>query len=400
MVTPREKPAAAKKKSWCKVLELKKIIGVSQPVVALRELIKLIAPNDATVLIVGESGSGKELIANALHECSERSTGAFVPLNCGAISRDLLESELFGHKKGSFTGAISDRKGRFELANKGTLFLDEIGDMPMDLQVKLLRVLQEREIDPVGSSESIPIDVRVIAATHQNIEALIDEGKFREDLYHRLNIMPIQVAPLKERVEDIPLLVEYFSEQQAKPLHAPISISPASMELLLAYHWPGNIRELSNLINRYTALYPEQEVDLGLVPASMVPPGLRKLMQGEESQNRPCNECDVPKRALRQLDYVASDTFEGPASSPGRFYPLIGDGANSEIERVIDLAIGGQGFLDEGLELKQYLLEVERRLIEQALSKAEGNVSKTARLLSLRRTTLIEKINKHGMRAV
>ena len=355
------------------------MIGLSPSIKDLRELIKLLGPSDSTVLIVGESGTGKELIAKALHGCSGRSAGPFVPVNCGAIPRDLLESELFGHKKGSFTGAISDRKGRFQLADKGTLFLDEIGDMSMDLQVKLLRVLQERMVDPVGSSDSIPIDVRVIAATHQNMEVLIDEGKFRKDLYYRLNVMPIEAVPLRERSGDIPLLIEHFSKQQARASQAPISIHPASMKLLLAYDWPGNVRELSNLVDRYTALYAQQEVDLRLVPASMVPSGLCKLMQGKEPQNRTLSEAEA-----------IADLITDPS----------GHSKIDEIQRVINLAQGGPEFPDEGLELKQHLLEIERRLIKQALSKSEGNVSKTARLLSLRRTTLIEKINKHGMHSV
>ena len=379
------------------MLELNKIIGLSTSIKALRELIRLLGPSDSTVLIVGESGTGKELIANALHGCSGRAEGPFVPVNCGAIPRDLLESELFGHKRGSFTGAISDRKGRFQLADKGTLFLDEIGDMSMDLQVKLLRVLQERTVDPVGSLASIPIDVRVVAATHQNIEALIDEGKFRKDLYYRLNIMPIEVGPLAERVEDIPLLIEHFSKQQAKALQAPISISPASMKLLLAYDWPGNVRELSNLIDRYTALYAQQEVDLRQVPASMVPSGLRKLMQGPQVQNRPWGEDAVPMRAVTNLDYVTADLFDTSATSTAVIDIASRDRSIDEIQRVINLAQGGPDFPEEGVELKQHLLEIEQRLIKGALSKAEGNVSKTARLLSLRRTTLIEKINKYGM---
>ena len=379
------------------MLELNKIIGLSTSIKALRELIRLLGPSDSTVLIVGESGTGKELIANALHGCSGRAEGPFVPVNCGAIPRDLLESELFGHKRGSFTGAISDRKGRFQLADKGTLFLDEIGDMSMDLQVKLLRVLQERTVDPVGSLASIPIDVRVVAATHQNIEALIDEGKFRKDLYYRLNIMPIEVGPLAERVEDIPLLIEHFSKQQAKALQAPISISPASMKLLLAYDWPGNVRELSNLIDRYTALYAQQEVDLRQVPASMVPSGLRKLMQGPQVQNRPLGEDAVPMRAVTNLDYVTADLFDTSATSTAVIDIASRDRSIDEIQRVINLAQGGPDFPEEGVELKQHLLEIEQRLIKGALSKAEGNVSKTARLLSLRRTTLIEKINKYGM---
>ena len=380
-----------------KVLGLNKIIGLSPAIRALRELIKLLGPSDSTVLIVGESGTGKELVANALHECSERASGPFVPVNCGAIPKDLLESELFGHKRGSFTGAISDRKGRFQLADKGTLFLDEIGDMSMDLQVKLLRVLQERTVDPVGSIGSIPIDVRVVAATHQNIEALIDEGRFRKDLYYRLNIMPIEVGPLAERAEDIPLLIEHFSRQQAKALQAPISISPESMRLLLAYDWPGNVRELSNLVDRYTALYAQQEVDLHKVPASMVPSGLRKLMQGQQSQNRTLGEDEISRRVARKPDHVAMDLAVTSARNAEAIDIPSRDSSIDEIQRVINLAQGGPDFPDEGVELKQHLLEIEQRLIKEALTKAQGNVSKTARLLSLRRTTLIEKINKYGM---
>ena len=336
-------------------------------------------------------------MANALHECSGRAAGPFVPVNCGAIPKDLLESELFGHKRGSFTGAISDRKGRFQLADKGTLFLDEIGDMSMDLQVKLLRVLQERTVDPVGSIGSIPIDVRVVAATHQNIEALIDEGRFRKDLYYRLNIMPIEVEPLAERAEDIPLLIEYFSRQQAKALQAPISISAESMRLLLAYDWPGNVRELSNLVDRYTALYAQQEVDLHKVPASMVPSGLRKLMQSHESQNRTLGEDEFSRRVARKLDHVVTPLVGTSARNAEGIDIPSRDSSIDEIQRVINLAQGGPDFPDEGVELKQHLLEIEQRLIKEALSKAQGNVSKTARLLSLRRTTLIEKINKYGM---
>ena len=379
------------------MLGLNKIIGLSPAIKALRELIKLLGPSDSTVLIVGESGTGKELVANALHECSGRAAGPFVPVNCGAIPKDLLESELFGHKRGSFTGAISDRKGRFQLADKGTLFLDEIGDMSMDLQVKLLRVLQERTVDPVGSIGSIPIDVRVVAATHQNIEALIDEGRFRKDLYYRLNIMPIEVEPLAERAEDIPLLIEHFSRQQAKALQAPISISPESMRLLLAYDWPGNVRELSNLVDRYTALYAQQEVDLHKVPASMVPSGLRKLMQGQQSQNRTLGEDEISRRVARKPDHVAMDLAVTSARNAEAIDIPSRDSSIDEIQRVINLAQGGPDFPDEGVELKQHLLEIEQRLIKEALTKAQGNVSKTARLLSLRRTTLIEKINKYGM---
>tara|TARA_A100001015_G_scaffold143963_1_gene159777 strand:+ start:324 stop:1184 length:861 start_codon:yes stop_codon:yes gene_type:complete len=256
---------------------LKKIVGHSADINELRGLIKVVGPSDATALILGESGTGKELVARALHDCSDRSAEPFIPVNCGAIPRELLESELFGHRKGAFTGAISDRKGRFELASGGTLFLDEIGDMSMDLQVKLLRVLQERVIDPVGTTQSMAIDVRVIAATHKNIEELISKGEFREDLYYRLNVMPIEIQPLQYRKEDIVPLIEHFASMHAKRKQQPITFATASMDLFMRYSWPGNVRELSNLVNRYSALYPGQTVDFRNVPQSMLPPGIRML---------------------------------------------------------------------------------------------------------------------------
>jgi sigma-54 specific flagellar transcriptional regulator A len=382
--------------------EINTIIGVSPEIGALRELIKTLGPSDSTVLILGESGTGKELVAKALHECSSRAKGPFIPVNCGAIPRDLLESELFGHKRGSFTGAISDRKGRFQLADKGTLFLDEIGDMSMDLQVKLLRVLQERKVDPVGSLGAIPIDVRVIAATHQNIESLIDEGRFRKDLYYRLNIMPVEVQPLAERVKDIPVLIEHFARQQAQGAKAPISISQASMELLSNYDWPGNVRELSNLIDRYTTLYAGQEVDLRSVPVSMVPAGIKKLMERDciGVANRAQLGNIETKPSARKLKFVKEENFRLSSIKPKDKENSILDSPIDEVQRVIALAQGGQDFPDEGVELKQRLLEIETHLIREALSKAKGNVSKTARLLSLQRTTLIEKINKYGIQQV
>jgi sigma-54 specific flagellar transcriptional regulator A len=382
--------------------EINTIIGVSSEIRALRELIKTLGPSDSTVLILGESGTGKELVAKALHECSSRAKGPFIPVNCGAIPKDLLESELFGHKRGSFTGAISDRKGRFQLADKGTLFLDEIGDMSMDLQVKLLRVLQERKVDPVGSLGAIPIDVRVIAATHQNIESLIDEGRFRKDLYYRLNIMPVEVQPLAERVKDIPVLIEHFARQQAQGAKAPISISQASMELLSNYDWPGNVRELSNLIDRYTTLYAGQEVDLRSVPVSMVPAGIKKLMERDciGVANRAQLGNIETKPSARKLKFVKEENFRLSSIKPKDKENSILDSPIDEVQRVIALAQGGQDFPDEGVELKQRLLEIETHLIREALSKAKGNVSKTARLLSLQRTTLIEKINKYGIQQV
>ena len=366
---------------------LKALVGISQQTKELRHLIEVIAPSDSTVLLVGDSGTGKEVVANALHNHSSRSRGPFIPVNCGAIPRDLLESELFGHLKGAFTGAISDRKGRFQLANQGTLFLDEIGDMPMELQVKLLRVLQERTIDPVGSLESLPIDVRVIAATHKNVEQLISQGLFREDLYYRLNVMPIEIVALKERKDDIPVLIQHFAENYAAERQLPISFTASSMSALLHYNWPGNVRELANLITRYTALYGGQQVDLDKVPNSMVPQGLR-------SDRRNATPGIKTVSSLLQRD--TAQPFPNPDINGHVAFDCSGR-AIDEVHKVIALAQGGDQFPEEGVRLKQHLLGIEKSLISQALEKAEGNVSKTARLLSLQRTTLIEKINKYGL---
>ena len=362
------------------------IIGKSREVSELRTLIKTVGPSDATVLITGDSGTGKELVAQALHDCSSRSTGAFVPVNCGAIPKDLLESELFGHKKGAFTGALSDRKGRFQLANNGTLFLDEIGDMSMDLQVKLLRVLQERIIDPVGSQESLAIDVRVVAATHKNIETLIQQGKFREDLYYRLNVMPLDIACLSERKGDIPALVSHFAKEHCASNGQAIRLNQFSMQLFNNYSWPGNVRELSNLMARYSALFPGSEVDLRRIPASLIPMGIRSELDDGSSQALQAmsqeSHAELAMAELVDIDTNGDEESNDP---------------EDEVKRVISLAQGGEDFPDQGVKLKQHLLNIEKTIIQQALEKANGNVSQAARLLSLQRTTLIEKINKYGL---
>jgi sigma-54 specific flagellar transcriptional regulator A len=371
--------------------KLTSIVGSSREINELRALIEVVGPTDSTVLILGDSGTGKELVAKALHSCSERRRGPFIPVNCGAIPRELLESELFGHRKGSFTGAISDRKGRFELANGGTLFLDEIGDMSMDLQVKLLRVLQERTIDPVGSTQSTNIDVRVVAATHKNIEKLIQQNDFREDLFYRLNVMPMEIKALQERREDIPVLFEHFANHYAKVDQPPITMMSGSMQLLIQYDWPGNVRELSNLVDRYTSLYSGQQVDLRKVPSSMIPSGIRTIADNSSADALSTlmngfadSDNGAEAGALSQID----TSIEPPEAV---------DEPVDEVERVIMLAQGGDSFPEQGMQLKQHLLEIERSLIKQALGRAEGNVSKTARLLNLQRTTLIEKINKYGL---
>jgi len=356
-------------------------------------------------MILGDSGTGKELVANALHNCSERAQAPFIPINCGAIPRELLESELFGHRKGAFTGAITDRKGRFELANGGTLFLDEIGDMSMDLQVKLLRVLQERTIDPVGATESKAIDVRVVAATHKNIEQLIQQGEFREDLFYRLNVMPMEIQALAQRKVDIPLLIEHFAALHGTKNTAPIQMTPWSLKLMIQYNWPGNVRELSNLVARYTALYPAQEVDLRHVPSSMIPSGIRTLVDQQSTDALSAlmadTEAEPPESdATDALQGIVSNQetgLEDKTVSHDQMDIFAPVEQVDEVQRIIMLAQGGASFPEEGMQLKQHLLEIERTLIKQALGKAKGNVSQTARLLNLQRTTLIEKINKYGL---
>jgi sigma-54 specific flagellar transcriptional regulator A len=376
-----------------------KIIGQSVAIEELRTLIEMVGPSESTVLILGDSGTGKELVARALHDSSSRASGPFIPVNCGAIPRDLLESELFGHRKGSFTGAISDRKGRFELANKGTLFLDEIGDMPIDLQVKLLRVLQERQIDSVGSLLSTPIDVRVLAATHKDIGSLIEKSQFREDLYYRLNVMPIEIKALSERVDDVPVLFEHFAQQHAVEGKKPISLHPSSMQLFLDYSWPGNVRELANLVDRYSSLYPGQEVDLHKVIPSMVPPGIRALPSWPKggAERRLLVNLPSTKSLSPEPDSVDIITAINSTAEADSLAAINDQQLNQEVEQTILLAQGGGIFPEEGLQLKQHLLDIERNLIRHALNNASGNVSKTARMLNLQRTTLIEKINKHGL---
>jgi DNA-binding NtrC family response regulator len=226
------------------------VLSKSSRMMDVFDLITQVADSPSTVLIIGETGTGKEQVARAIHQASDRKEGPFVAVNCGALNENLLESELFGHEKGSFTGAAGQRKGRFELANGGTLFLDEIGDVPMSMQVRLLRVLQERKFERVGGTESVDTDVRVIAATHRDLDAMIREGKFRDDLYYRLNVIRIELPPLRDRPEDIRLLAAHFCQRFARAGHPPAEISPEAMELLLRCPWPGNVRQLENAIER------------------------------------------------------------------------------------------------------------------------------------------------------
>jgi DNA-binding NtrC family response regulator len=311
------------------------LIGQSQAMRDTRALIKTLAPSLSSVLIQGESGTGKELIAQALHAQGPRRSGAFVPINCGAIPRELLESELFGHRKGAFTGAVNERMGRFEMANGGTIFLDEIGDLPLDMQFKLLRVLQERQIEPLGANKSVAIDVRVIAATHKDLEKDIAEHKFREDLYYRLNVLPVRTAALRERPEDIAELMNFFLAKFTPPTIKPLVCADNLVEALKRYPWPGNIRELRNFCERMVILCPGQD-------------------RGSEN---------LPWEIRR------------------------GDGAPTE-PAAFQLPPNG---ID--------LTALEAELIRQALGMAAGNKSRAARLLGLTRDTLLYRMEKHLIKA-
>ena len=333
------------------------LIGQSDGILQVFDLVERAADSDSTVILTGESGTGKELIARALHHNSRRAKKGFIPVNCGAIPNELLETELFGHEKGAFTGATQMRIGRMELADNGTLFLDEIGDMPLTLQIKLLRVLAESEIDRVGSNKPIKINIRVITATHSNLEEAIADGKFREDLFYRLNVIPIAIPPLRERKSDIPLLIhhylKHFNQQKGKSI---AGISDAAVEILCNYQWPGNIRELANFMERMVVLSPNK---------TLSPRDLPEKVLG-----------DVPRETWEPL--VQSEPDETPAEfirkSRNHAYYI--------------------GMPEEGINLKQVVEEFEKELIIEALEKTNGVKNQAATLLGLNRTTLVEKIKK------
>ncbi|ROR34925.1 sigma-54 interaction domain-containing protein [Inmirania thermothiophila] len=327
---------------------LHRLVGRSPAIREVRRLIERVADSDANVLVLGESGTGKEVVARVLHRLSPRRNGPFVPVNCGAIPAELLESELFGHEKGAFTGAFSSRRGRFELADGGTLFLDEIGDMSLPMQVKLLRVLQERCFERVGGSRTITVDVRIVAATHRDLEAAIRDGRFREDLYYRLNVFPIEMPPLRARAEDIPLLIEEFVARLDAAGRPGPRLTPAALQALAAYDWPGNVRELQNLVERLAILHPGESVDVR----------------------------DLPERYRRGLEAGVEVAEALGAAAPGAAAPELPP---------------------EGLDLREYLAELEVRLISQALEEAGGVVAHAARRLGMRRTTLVEKLRKYGL---
>ncbi len=332
------------------------LVGNSRGILQVRKLIKQVASTGANVLILGESGTGKEVVARNLHYFSDRRDKPFVPINCGAIPADLLESELFGHEKGAFTGAISTRKGRFELAEGGTLFLDEIGDMSLSMQVKLLRVLQERVFERVGSNKSISANVRILAATHRDLEKAIADGSFREDLYYRLNVFPIEMPPLRERIEDIPLLVNELIARLENDGSGTVRLTNAAMITLCQYEWPGNVRELANLMERLVIMFPHDQVNIHDLPA--------KFRQGD----------DAPLATNTNFDMSPAMIEMNTASVSPRLPK-------------------------DGVDLKEYLAQLEQDLITQALEEADGIVAHAATLLGLRRTTLVEKIRKYELQS-
>jgi two-component system response regulator HydG len=311
------------------------IIGKSKPMQEVYRTLEKVAPTDSSVLIYGESGTGKELIARAIHKLSPRKDKPFIRVNCGALVETLLESELFGHEKGAFTGAVKRKKGRFELAHQGSIFLDEIGDISANMQLKLLRVLQEKEFERVGSEETIHVDVRIMAATNKNLSELVQQDKFREDLYYRLHIIPIYLPPLRERKEDIPLLVNHFLKKLTSELNKPAKqITESVMERFISYHWPGNIRELENVLERAVVLCDREFIDIKDLP----------ILNSAASEKLPSDVLD-------------------------RFR----------------------------LNLNDTLATIEKQLIERAMNETAGNKSQAAKLLGIQTSLLYYKLEKYGM---
>jgi DNA-binding NtrC family response regulator len=331
------------------------IVGKSRPMKLLFQLLETVAPTNSTILITGETGTGKEVVSRAIHHNSPRRLHRFIALNCSAIPETLLEAELFGHVRGAFTGAVGNRQGRLEQAHRGTLFLDEVGTMSAALQMKLLRVLQEREFERVGDSHTIKVDVRVIAATHSDLGRLVAEGQFREDLFYRLNVIPVQLPPLRERKEDVPLLVQHFlgkfqqersaagddeapgdrnGRLSADRSAAPLTVSQGGMRRLMAYHWPGNVRQLENAIERAVAFTAgRSQIDVGDLPT--------------------------------EIQYAQEPAFASAVTLP-----------------------------EDGVDLDAFIANIERELIRRSLERTGGNKGQAARLLSLKRTTLVEKLKR------
>ncbi|MEF1283858.1 sigma-54 dependent transcriptional regulator [Vibrio sp. M250220] len=350
------------------------LVGQSHGIKEIRYLIEQVSGTEANVLILGESGTGKEVVARNIHYHSARRNGPFVPINCGAIPPDLLESELFGHEKGAFTGAITSRKGRFELAEGGTLFLDEIGDMPMPMQVKLLRVLQERCFERVGGNTTIRVDVRIIAATHRDLDTMINDESFREDLYYRLNVFPIEMPALRDRKDDIPLLLQELMTRMESEGAQPICFTPRSINSLMEHEWPGNVRELANLVERMIILYPNSLVDVNHLPTKY---RYSDIPEFQPEYNKMDSVEELERDALQDIftegfSFESNDLFHDHENAPQSLPP-------------------------EGVNLKEMLADLEVNMINQALEAQGGVVARAADMLGMRRTTLVEKMRKYNL---
>ena len=368
------------------------ILGSSSELTQLRGLIKQCAASDAPVLLRGESGTGKELVTRALHSQSGRASNPFVAINCGAIPDQLLESELFGHRRGAFTGATCDRKGRFELAHKGTLFLDEIGDMPSQLQVKFLRVLEEKVIQPLGGTSEIEVDVRIVAATHRDLEEMVSEGKFREDLLYRLNVLPIRIPPLSQRKEDIPELLSHFAESFAIN-NKKVNFTRRSLLFLQTYSWPGNVRELSNLVQRFSVLYPGKTIELSKIPDEFLS---QELIHMTRFSERPVIEEKHNARS-REEDGSANNHSIEIGTEFDDLKSEVNEQGGMDFEQIIELSNTITTLPDKGLPTRDLLNNLEANLIRTALDQTDGNVSKASELLQIGRTSLIQKINKYQL---
>jgi sigma-54 specific flagellar transcriptional regulator A len=356
--------------------------GNSKAMRAVHRLIEQVAPFDTNVLILGESGTGKEMVARHVHELSGRAAHPFVPVNCGAIPADLLESELFGHEKGAFTGALTTRLGRFEFAEGGTLFLDEIGDMSLQMQVKLLRVLQERSFERVGSNKTIRCNVRIIAATHRDLDAAIIAGRFREDLYYRLNVFPLQMPPLRDRLDDLPVLIDHLAQRQGPSAGRPLQLDQGAMSCLARNRWPGNVRELANLLERLAILFPAQTI-----AASDLPDRYRNV---------------ASVASVASVGWLGSEVRIDARPEPLEESAPIHETTVRESERESDAVV--YEMLDTalprgGIDLKDHMSAIEIGLIRKALEEADGTVAGAARLLRIRRTTLVEKLRKYRLSA-
>ena len=349
------------------------------------QLVERVAPLGSTVYIQGPSGSGKEIIARSIHLLSGRNGGPFVPVNCGAIPRELLESELFGYEKGAFTGAAKERQGLMEVANGGTLFLDEIGDMPLDMQVKLLRLLEERTFTRVGGSKPIKGNVRFVCATHRDLTQMIRDEKFREDLFYRINVFPIFLPPLKDRADDIPRLIALIKERfEIQGFPPSPRLTPCGIEALQAFPWPGNIRELRNVLERAGALYPDQQINGQLINNLLRPFGAIDRHVEEEAIWSAVAELSEPI-SFEDLSPDVSDEIRNAVSSNG-------EQSSSEIYNVRQILNGSDVF-----NLKDYIAQLEIEFIKTALKDTDGSVSAAARMLGFQRTTLIEKMKKFSI---